>query len=310
MGFTAVLPYPIHTSSDHFMFSEKYADSVIYTQGKPFYKIMKNVVGKNIYAQGRYQEFYGVVARKSIYTPVSNHLGSRWWTRLARKHLFNAFDLITAQTAYGRENIIKQGVDPDKVIIMPTPVNYEFFKPRGKVTRKEQAVAIGTRPLKRVPEIIKACEEADVRLYVVGYKSKEELPEGQFDWFLPSIETTSSEKVVWTGFLKPLELRKLLWESKFYICNSLYETFCTSAYEAASSGCTLLLPSHPVFNNFKKSALFHSTVGELTDNLSFLLDNPGVARKLSARSSKIAEKFSYKKTEPKWRKLYETFFSS
>jgi glycosyltransferase involved in cell wall biosynthesis len=289
--------------------------------GKGPIDVVKEIIGHNVHAHGRgmpFPELSAFFARKSVYTPHNNHLGSSAITRLARKMIFNRYDWIAAQTDYGKRNYIKEGVNPRKIVVLPIPVNYSFFsRPRGgKAFRRMYGLGkdpfvlcINARKTKKPEIIIEACRMAGVRLVFVGHKSKREVQPG-FEWLLPEPEILAQESrdVIFTGNLDKYGVLAALDAANIYVNSSEDggECFSLVVYEAACAGVPLCLPDFGLFENFSGAALFHKNddPAQLAKNIRLYLDNRSLCKKNSAAAKKIAKKFDY----PIVRKMYEKFY--
>lgn len=289
--------------------------------GKKTGEVASEIRGQNVHAHGRgmpFPELSAFFAKKSVYTPHNNHIGSSNMTRFARRFIFNRYDWVAAQTEYGKRNYIKQGVNPKKIVVLPIPVNYSFFsRPRGgKAFRKKYGLGdepfvlcINARKTKKPEVIIEACRMAGVRLVFVGHKSKKEVRPG-FEWLLPEPEILAKEgrDVVFTGNLDKHGVLAALDAADVYVNSSEDggECFSLVVYEAACAGVPLCLPNFGLFENFSQAALFHRNddPDQLAKNIRRYLDNPSLGRRNAAAARKAAKRFDY----PGVRKMYERFY--
>lgn len=283
--------------------------------------VIRAIGGENVHAHGRglpFPELSAFFAKKSVYTPHNNHLGSSRTTRMLRRFIFNRYDWIAAQTNYGKRNYISQGVDPRKVVVLPIPVNYGFFsRPRGGAQfrkkfglgREPFVLCINARRSKKPEVIIDACEKAGVKLVFVGHKSKSEVKPG-FEWLLPEphILERASKDVIFTGNLDKHGILAALDAASVYVNSSEDggECFSLVVYEAACAGVPLCLPDFGLFESFGGAALFHENTDSdrLAENITRYLKDRSLSRKNSQRAKKIAKKFDY----PEVREMYERFY--
>lgn len=284
-------------------------------------KIIGEISGQNVHAHGRglpFPELSALFAKKSVYTPHNNHLGSSGKTRFLRKFIFNSYDWIAAQTEYGKKNYIKEGVDPKKVVVLPIPVNYPFFsRPRGGIEFRKKyglgkdpfVLCINARKTKKPEVIIEACKKAGVRLVFVGHKSRKEVQSG-FEWLLPEPDILEKEgrDVIFTGNLDKHGVLAALDAANVYVNSSEDggECFSLVVYEAACAGVPLCLPDYGLFDAFKSSALFHGYMDsdKLSENICKYLNNGKLARKNASNAKRVARKVDY----PIVRKMYEKFY--
>jgi glycosyltransferase involved in cell wall biosynthesis len=283
--------------------------------------VIRSISGENVHAHGRglpFPELSALFARKSVYTPHNNHLGSSGATRAFRKFVFNRYDWIAAQTEYGRRNYVSQGVNPKKIVVLPIPVNYGFFSRPGGGREFRKKFGLGDEPFvlcinarkSKKPEIIiDACEKVGVKLVLAGHKSRDEVRPG-FEWLLPEPEVLEREgkDVVFTGNLDKYGVLAALDAANVYVNSSEDggECFSLVVYEAACAGVPLCLPDFGLFEAFDGSALFHQNTNsdQLADNIKRYLEDERLAKKNAASAKKIAKKVDYLPV----RKMYEKFY--
>lgn len=297
---------------------------IIPVKGRGFFEILKEVRGQNVHAHGRgfpFPELCSLFARKSIYSPINDTLGGKWWTRAVRRFVFNRYEKIICNTDFGRKNFIKGGIKPEKIVVIPNVVDYKFFsKTKGGnefrkkfgIGRKEKfALSIGIRPLKNPDVIAKACELAGIKSVMVGPYDRGELEKAWkgkgFEWYLPPKDILNNENVVLTGQLQGKELLGALDAATIFVNSSNYETFGLAVYEAASSGLPLCLPNYPAFDIFRRCALFHNyrDQGQLAGNINKYLDNPRLMKSNARKSREIAKRFDYGTVSKQLEKLYK-----
>ncbi|MBN3037054.1 MAG: glycosyltransferase, partial [Candidatus Diapherotrites archaeon] len=184
-------PIPVPPKEDFFKLGlDLTGGELVSVKGKSSLSVLMKIWGKDVHAHGRgfpFPEACGWVARKSIYTPHNDTIGSNPLTRFVRRLLFNTYDYIVAQTEYNKEQLVRDGVKEAKILVMPTPVDYTFFasgtKKEGESFRKKHgikknekvAVAVGIRPLKNPLVIAEACERAGFKAVMLGATREEEL---------------------------------------------------------------------------------------------------------------------------------------
>ncbi len=287
-------------------------------------EILKAIIGKDVHAHGRgfpFPEASALFSKRSIYTPHFNHIGSGFLGKLMRRFLINRYNKVVAQTEYGRKNYIRDGINPDKITLLPIPVDYKYFsKPFGGLTFKKMyglkpdepfALVVGIRPMKNPLVIAKACEKSGIKVVMVGHKDMKHLSPG-FEWLLPPKELLEfdNDNLILTGHIEYDTLIRAYDAATMFInsSDSGQECFCLAAYEAAAAGVPLCLPDFGVFDVFKNAALFHKNTNrdELSKNISIYLDNPDIRKNNSALSRQIAMGYDYEIV----RVMYENFYKS
>lgn len=283
------------------------AGKMVVMQGASALNILRKVWRQDVHAHGRgfpFPEMVGLFARRSVYTPHFNTTGHRWWTRLVRTFLFNRFDYVIAQTEYGKRSLVRDGVDKDKIVVLPTPVDYELFsKPSGGAAfrkryglRKNEKVAIaaGARLFKNPRVIADACRKAGVRLVITGAATKKDIKPG-FEWLLPPADLLNDDNIVFTGMMPYKEMVAAYDAADVFVNSSDYESFGIAVYEAAAAGKPLCLPDIGTFEAFKNCALFHrpKDTKTLAKNIGAYLDDKKLRETNAKRAKEIAKRYDY-----------------
>jgi glycosyltransferase involved in cell wall biosynthesis len=323
-----VIPFPvkhhnIDPREDYFeLIREVCGGEFVSVMENGFFSTIKKIRGDKVHAHGRglpFPELSSFFAKNSVYTPHNNHLGASGITRFIRKLIFNRYDWIAAQTEYGKRNYISQGVKPEKIVVLPIPVNYDFFsKPTGgdefrkkyRLGDEPFVLCINARKTKNPEIIIDACKKVGVKVVFVGHKSKEEVQPG-FEWLLPEPEVLAmeSEGVIFTGNLKKEGVLAALDAADVYVNSSDDggECFSLVVYEAAAAGVPLCLPDFGVFESFNGGALFHGNHNseQLAENIKKYLNDPQLRKSNVEKARKVAASINY----PIVRKMYEDFYA-
>lgn len=289
---------------------------IVPVEGRKFSEIVRELRGHNVHAHGRgfpFPEMGAFFAKKSVYTPHFNNIGSQFLTKTVRKFLFNRYDTVVALTSHGREGLIADGIDARKIATIPLPIDHKFFsKTRGgKAFRKKFnlgsepfVLASDMRSVKNPGVIIDACRKAGVKLVYMGRLTKAEI---EYDWQVPDRKITSSKDVVFTGFLRPEQVVQALDAATLFVNSSEYESFCLAAYEAASAGVPMCLPKIGTFDVFKGSALFHGNhdSSQLAKNIERYMSDSKLRSRNSRESVRRASMFDYDKVKSKYEEFYE-----
>lgn len=298
---------------------------IISAKGRGFFDIARKIRGKVVHAHGRgfpFPELACFFAKRAIYTPHNDTLGSKWWTRAVRRFIFNRYDRIVVQTEYGRQNLIASGVIPKKIEVIPGPIDYKFFsKPHGGARFRKKfglekgepfVLAIGIRPVKNPQVIIEACRIANVKAVLVGPHTKQELEKtwgGKgFEWYLPkSIE--GAKDVIFTGQLSAKDALAAMDAATIFVNSSDYECYGMAAYESAAAGLPLCLPRLGTFDVFRDGALFHNPkdARELAENIRRYLNDTRLRKRKGAVAKRVAARFDYDKVKKRFQRFYKDF---
>jgi glycosyltransferase involved in cell wall biosynthesis len=284
---------------------------------------LKRIWRKDVHSNGRgfpFPEMCTFFARRSIYTPYSDTLGMKWWTRATRRFIFNRYDKIVCMTRYGQRNIIKEGINPKKTVYLPLPVDCDYFskasggdrfrKKHGLGKNEPFVLMVGIRPVKNSDIVVEACEKAGVRAVLVGPYKRAELEAtwkgGGFEWYLPPERVLKSKSAVFAGQIKGKELLEALDAATIFVNSSDHECFGLAVYEAASAGVPLCLPDYGSFEVFKGHALFHNSRDseQLSKNILKYLGSKELRKKNGKKAAETAKKYNY----PTVRKMYDRFY--
>ncbi len=296
---------------------------IISAKGKGFGELRNAIRDKHVHAHGRgfpFPEAAGLFAKKAVYTPHNDTIGSSWHTRVIRKFLFNRFAKIVCQTEYGKEQFIREGICPEKLTVIPSAVDYDFFsKPSGGAAFRKKynlpktfALAIGLRPLKHPEVMAAACKEAGIDLVLIGPSTEEEVKktwqQDGFSWYVPAF--LKQDHVHLVGQLPATEVRAAFDAATMFLNSSLYESFGLAVYEAAASGLPLCLPHYGSFRGFGNCALFHDYLNSsaLAKNITHYLDNPKLRASNGAAAQRIAKTVDYKTVRAQFASLYSEVF--
>lgn len=285
--------------------------------------IIKKIFRQNIHAQGRgfpLPELAAIFAKKSVYSPHNDTIGTKLWIRMIRRFAFNRFDRIIPNTEHGKKKLIKAGIKPEKITVIPLSVDYNLFsrsqggnnfRKKHKLGKDIFALTTGIRILKNPDVISEACNNAGIKLVMIGpYKKKdlEKTWKGKgFEWYLPSKELLENKNIIFTGQLVGKEFLSALHAADIYVNSSIYETFGVAVYEAAAAGLALCLPDYGSFSNFNSCALFHkyNDPKSLCKNIKKYIDNPSLRKEYGSKSKTIAKSVDYSVVIKKYRDLYK-----
>ncbi len=314
--------YPIDTleKDDWFKIcADATGGEIVSIKGHGIVRMIKTILNNNIHAHGRgfpFPELSCLFAKRSIYTPHFNTLGSSWFTRLVRKYIWNHYTKVIAQTEYGKRSYIENGINPKKIEVLPIPIDYSFwskskggdaFRKKYKLGENPFAICIGIRKGKNIDVIAEACKKANIKLVAVGFKDKKEIRPG-LEFLLPPKEYMEFDNVIYTGFISSKELLAALDAASIFInsSESSFECFCISAYQAAAVGVPLCLPDFGVFESFKGHALFHNNhdSNQLTENIKLYLSNKNMVKRNTKKSKLVAAGLDYEIVKEKFSKLY------
>ncbi len=310
-------PIDVKGKEDYFkLAADVTGGEMVSVTGKSNLEIIKKITGEDVHAHGRgfpFPESCGIFAKKSIYTPHFNTIGQTWWTRKARRIVFNRYNKIIALTKYAKNNFIKEGIDSKKIEVLPLPVDFDFFSKNrdGKKFRKKFdlgnekfVLAVGARGVKNPKVIIDACQKVGIKLVFAGHKNPKDIKKG-FEWLLPP-KLANLDNVIFTGLLSREEMRGAFSSATIFANSSDYESFGLAVYESAAAGLPMCLPKIGTFDLFNNCALFHNSKNsnELANNIEKYIDDKNLFNKNKKGAKRISKNFNY----PIVRKMHEKFY--
>jgi len=320
------IPHNVRKKEDYFQIGVDVAGGEFVDVSKlNTLQIIKQIWRQYVHAHGRgfpFPEICCFFAKKSVYTPYNNFLGSRWWTRLIRRFILNKYNIIIAQTDYARRNYIKEGARPDKIRYLPIPIDYEYFSnPKGGKEFREKyglgkepfGLCVGFRSSKNPEIIAEACKKAGIKVVFIGHKERKDVNKG-FEWLLPSqkILDMEGDNVILTGPLWGDDMLAALDAATIYLNSDEDGGQCFSliVYEAAASGRPLCLPNFGVFEIFQDCALFHNNhnANQLAKNIERYLDSSELRKRNGRGAQKISKQFDYHIVRKEFEKFYNEFF--
>jgi glycosyltransferase involved in cell wall biosynthesis len=139
--------------------------------------------------------------------------------------------------------------------------------------------------LEEAPKILK--RHRNLKLFFVGRSLEKDLYKR-----LLRLCSRFPGQFFYKKYLDKNELFQYYYLSDIYINSSLSESFSLSTHESALCNNALLLNRLPVFDKFKDAALFfEANDGDFSEKYDILIRNHVLRRKLSKKSSAIADKF-------------------
>lgn len=299
-----------HFNSVFALFKELYAS-------KPYV-----VFGNDRTASGFITSFFGkyrlFMSHQSQNPPI-------WWKKLIFKFFIKRFDAIKVANPYEKQQLISLGVKPEKIKVIPIPIDYEFFnkKPTQKrldVLRKKYGLnktdkvilfVANVRSQKNVYTILNAAKllinkTKTVKFVFVGMDF---LPDEK----LPSIADKSktlklTENVVLTGRIPDDDVRTFMHLADVGVTSSSREGQCITVFEKSAAGLPLCLSDIGSFTSiFKKSALFHNPTDyeTLAKNIeTYIKDKRLVKKHTRLNKELVKERYNYDKIKKQLTNLF------
>jgi len=323
--------YPLYVPTpkeDYFaVCAEAEKGEILSLQSRTLWSTLRHLWNEEVHVHGRgtpFPEFAPLFARRTIYNFYNNYIGQKKSAILVRRWLLNRCVRVIVHSEFARQNYIRQGIRPEKLAILPIPVDTHYFSaPASPQTFRDQhglanrpfAICVGIRYHKNPMVMIDACLTMGLPLVLVGFKEAAETRH----WgkgFLPEDQLIKLQHplIIKTGYLSTEALRNAYQAASVYLNSSEPEgeVFCIAAYEAALSGTPLCLPDYGTFDLFEGAALFHHHRDSkaLANNIQRILDDPSTAAIRATRAKEIALRFNYEAVVEAYRQFYSTIKSS
>lgn len=217
--------------------------------------------------------------------------------------------LLTVSTASATDTIEDFGIDPDRMAIVPLGVDTDVFRPRGeRVPGRIVAIASADSPLKGVAHLLESVAklrvERDVELHLVSRID----PKSATARRIEDLGLTGA--VTLHSGLSDDALADLLASAEVMAVPSLYEGFSLPTVEALACGTPVVASRAGALPETVGEAARLVTpgdVGELTEALGELLDDPAERDRLAALGlARVEERYSWTSVAAATVTAYET----
>lgn len=217
--------------------------------------------------------------------------------------VYKFFTAIRLNNEEEKKFLIKQGINPAKLFVVPLVVSQDVFKVIDPNEKRTELVYFGNvTELKNVTTIIEGFEIVkkiypEIKLHIIGNI-----------WHQKTTErinsSTYNKDIILHGFV-PMNkhLNTKLNKRLIFLNSSKTEGQCVAVYDAALAGCVLCLPKIMSFAGvFKDKALFHDILdyNKLAENIVYYIKTPDLIIKHRNKCIKmIKEKYSKETVEKK-----------
>ncbi|MBI2664059.1 glycosyltransferase family 4 protein [Candidatus Woesearchaeota archaeon] len=258
----------------------------------------------------------GLLPFKKVHWPMSDILGSNKLIKAASVMLYKRYDRILAHTAYGKQLFIRNGFPENKVVVLPLPVNFDYFSDGKKTAKKGFVITCvaNFRSIKGADVLLKAFSifkqnAKNAKLALVGKDFLAE--EGK-----PTISQMADKlgiSVTHMGFQEGPEIKKVLYGTDVFCMASRIDAQCISVYEAGAAGLPLCLSDLPAFTSvFKDAALYHK-VGDaegLAGDLMKYYKDKKLRKTNGGKAKQHAKAADYRKIRKQLKELYSQLLRS
>jgi glycosyltransferase involved in cell wall biosynthesis len=204
--------------------------------------------------------------------------------------------LLTVSTASATDTIDDFGIDPAQMTVVPLGVDTDVFRPRGeRVPGRIVAIASADSPLKGVAHLLEAVAklrvERDVQLHLVSRIDPKSATARRIE------DLGLAGAVTLHSGLSDDDLAALLASAEVMAVPSLYEGFSLPTVEALACGTPVVASRAGALPETVGDAarlVAPGDVGELTDALAGLLDDPDERARLRELGlARVEERYSW-----------------
>ena len=263
--------------------------------------------------------FSALSNKPKILTPHTYILGSNPLIAAASVYLMKRFDRIVALTSYEQEIYIKAGIPAAKIVVLPHPVDYQFYsspaKNRAAVKKRlgisDEFVVVtvaNCRKFKRIETLLRG-----FKLFNSSVKSKLVIVGEDLLWkekarsISDMVRQFGVNGVIQTGLLQPDKVREVLSVSDVFVNTSDNESMCLAVYEAAAAGLPLCLSDIGSFTQvFKDLAIYHTywDYEKLAENILYYARNRREAAEKGRKLKRFVRAWSFDAIRKRMAKLY------
>jgi glycosyltransferase involved in cell wall biosynthesis len=248
---------------------------------------------------------------------------NRWFLTLVMPSFLRAADAVITVSEHTKRDAVRfYDVDEAKIHVIYEAVDARFRPaPAEAIARVRQAhslprdfiLSLGTiEPRKNLTALLEAYRVlrdrgSEVRLVVVGKKGW--LYEG---FFRRLGELGLENEVVFTGFVPDADLPAIYSAAELFVFPSLYEGFGLPVLEALACGAPVVTSDRSSLPEVAGDAALlvdPTSVGDLAEAMSTVLDSKDVQAELKAKGPRQAARFSWDKAARETLAVYHSVFA-
>jgi len=216
------------------------------------------------------------------------------------KDAFRYIDIFVAPSEFVKKSLINEGIEENKIVIVPFGVDINKFKPINKDLNGKFKVAFSgnVNNRKGIPYLIEAWKElnlenAELNIYGRIYPEVRKY-----------LKNTKKYNINLYGFI---DLTQELPKNHVYVFPSLLEGSAKSIYEALACGL-------PVITTFNSGSIIRDdeegfivpiqNTGALKEKILFFYNNRNKIKEFGERARRLAEEYTWKRYGKEVNKLY------
>ncbi len=240
------------------------------------------------------------------------------------KYIINFYrqaDKLVVVNPFYKDELVKDGLDRDKIAYVPNYVSKEFFHPVDGIQKSELRKNLNISPDKFV---VVGAGQVQKRKGIDDFvETAKLLPDFLFVWIggfsfgkitdgyerYKEIMKNPPSNIIFTGILDRLEVAKYFQAADVLFLPSYQELFPMTVLEATQCGLPLVLRDIPLYKEiFFDDYLSSNDPAGFASLIKGLKDREDLRNEYDARSKKIAEFYSEQNVLRMWEELYESLF--
>lgn len=229
----------------------------------------------------------------------------KFWT-IDNRRDYEIADYIITPSTFSRETFIKQGIDANKLVVIPYGCNVENFYPIERESDgKFRVIYVGSLCLRKgVRYLIEAFKEIDnpnIELLLIG-KIEKELEE-----YMRNIPNNIKH----IQYIHNKELNNYYAQSDLFVLPSLSDSFSLATLEAMSSGLPVIVSENVGAKDFVKDGVNGYIVPIknskiLKEKIIYLCENKDLAKRMGFKSREISLEVNWNKYEEGLSEFYKS----
>lgn len=269
----------------------------------------------------------GLFVKKAVFMSHQSSLPNKWWKIQVFKFFVKRFSAIKVSNPYEKDELIKIGVNKDKIHYIPLVIDQDFFSKTISSTKKtslrkkygiknDEKVLLFLGFIRKfknpysVLNAVKILKQKGLKfkLLIVGVDGLLEENGPTMREFAKKLDILDC--IIFTGPRKSEQIREIFQIVDVGINSSYHEGQCIVVYEMASAKIPLCLSAIGSFTSvFKDSALFHESEDyeTLAKNIETYLSNSSLSKKHVAKNVEIVKTCSYLNVKKNLLKLFTGF---
>lgn len=248
---------------------------------------------------------------------ISVH-SKRWYQPLIRL-LFGSFDSLSVHGQNHKNYLVSQGIDPDKITILPGSIDIERFQPDDTVEKQYDLIWVGSLEPKKRPllfvDALRCLDERGVEFtaVIVGEGSLGETIESRLR------RDGLADRVELAGWVDADEIDSYYKRSKAFVMTSQRDAFGFPLIESMAVGLAVVAPDRIDIRDGNTSAIVthdkdgllvrQMDVPSLCETLKRVCEDETLREHLGAQATNVRTEYSREQMRERWRTVVESLLA-